>query len=229
MAMVLAEEHEWSVDKNDLKFVVKNDFVGLCNGTHQRNHFVIVFFECIRQWGCTDQREIYKSTGIKDGSIDAFMWEKFMTKPYVDKGELVQVDFILLIGLFSWTKPTTTTLHNSHITWQCNNRLERLSLRGRVSWLPQERNCWIVIGMWFNDYWKLFKSVVHNSNWVVCLNFVSFILERSVSKPEKCSCRTWKIHSICFSKVRSARWWCTSMVRECKICTIHIHFKKSFG
>jgi hypothetical protein len=49
MAMVLAEEHEWSVDKNDLKFVVKNDFVGLCNGTHQRNHFVIVFFECIRQ------------------------------------------------------------------------------------------------------------------------------------------------------------------------------------
>jgi hypothetical protein len=33
---------------------------------------------------------------VKDGSIDAFMWEKFMTKPYVDKGELVQVDFILI-------------------------------------------------------------------------------------------------------------------------------------
>lgn len=29
--------------------------------------------------------------GIRNGTFDAFMWETFMTKPYVDSGELKKV------------------------------------------------------------------------------------------------------------------------------------------
>jgi sulfonate transport system substrate-binding protein len=57
MAMVLADDKDWSVDGGDLKFTTLNDFKGLSNG-------------------------------VRSGEADAFLWETFMTKPYVDRGEL---------------------------------------------------------------------------------------------------------------------------------------------